>query len=197
MMKVSSMKKPKKALPGEQRHPSGGQSADEPKDIYIWTVDDRGSFRRGAGHPRLIYLHTLLRWAVNGTYVLEHVKDTEQIIRNNDSALASVQSLLADGIETGSVAVFNVHTRLEIGRAEKESLVSHLRTMDVKSSVKSFVGDEGLNYFLDGEKLCHFLAEKFIPTNDDFDNGALWQNLKREVPSEWLSACKYHAISRG
>jgi hypothetical protein len=185
------MKKTKKLLPVKQDHQSSVHQADEPEIINntlnIWTVDDRGSFRRGDNHPSLIYLYTVLRWAVDGTYINEDVHDAAQIIRKNNSALASAQSLLADGIELGEIAVFNEHTCMKIGLSEKELLISHLRTMDVKNSVTGLVGECGLNYLLNGENLCRFLAGKIIATDDNFRKGALWQNLMHEVPSEWLA----------
>lgn len=170
-------------------------SGDEPKEIHILEVDDRASFRRGDFYPELIYLSTVLRWSVNGNCNLEQADNTEKIVKNNDSALGSVGSLLAVCIESDIIPAFNAHSMLPIAGAEKESLVSRLKTMNEKDNLSGLAEIDAVDYFLGGKALFQFVMANAAPIDDDFRKGGLWWHLAWDAPAEWHTlinpgACK-------
>ena len=48
----------------------------------VCQVDERGSYRRDANYPKLIFLATVLRWTVNGCVTGEQADNRRKIVRN-------------------------------------------------------------------------------------------------------------------
>lgn len=105
---------------------------------------------------------------------------TAQIRSNNSSAMASVGSLLADGIELGAVPVLNTHSRLFIGRAEKEVLVSRLRRMDVNGNATGQAEIDNEDYLLGGKELYLFIVANVAPVDIDREKVGLLRHLEWE-----------------
>ena len=155
--------------------------------------DDRGSYRRDENYPHVIFLASVLRWAVKGTHVVsrktngvtEHFDlDTAETISNNSRALDSAAAFLADLIESKSVSIYSKHSRLPLGNAERALVLGKLRGMD-GGELGGLIGDDGFGYYLDGRELFVAVKNSVLPVEDDFQKGGVWHRLAWDAPPDW------------
>lgn len=161
--------------------------------IVVLTVDDRGSYRRDENYPNVIFLASVLRWAVKGTHavsrttngITEHFElDTVATISNNSRALDSTAAFLADHIESKSVSIYSKHSRLPLGNAERALVLGKLRCMD-GGELGGLIGDDGFGYYLDGRELFIAVMSSSLPVEDEFQKGGVWHRLAWDAPPEW------------
>ena len=155
--------------------------------------DDRGSYRRDENYPHVIFLASVLRWAVKGTHVVcsttngvtEHYElDMEATVSNNSRALDSTGAFLADLIESKCVSIYSKHSRLPLGNAELQLVLGKLRGMD-GGELGGLIGDDGFGYYLDGRELFVAVLNSALPVEDDFQKGGVWHRLAWDAPPDW------------
>lgn len=157
---------------------------EKPESIFICQVDERAAFCRDEHYPQLIFLGTVLRWAVAGNILSEEADRNDDIVQGNNFALDSTAAFLADHIESGDVSVFGTHSRLPLGRAEKETILEKLRGLD-GGIVGGLVDEAGFRYYVNGQQLFRAVMTSSLPINDDFEKGRVWLRLAWDAPSVW------------
>lgn len=154
------------------------------KTIHIVQVDERASYHRDDHYPQLIFLGTVLRWSLTGNVLSEKAHLMDQIVEGNNFSLDATAAFLADHIESGDLSIFSVHSRLPLGRAEKEAILEKLRGLD-GGIVGGLVDEAGLRYYVDGHQLFRVVMTSPLPVDDDFEKGGVWWRLAWDAPSEW------------
>lgn len=199
----------------------GNEENQRPTEIWVTQVDARAGYRQGPHYPNLIYLATVLRWAVVGNVSSESydsrmaryssaplpkeatIEERRQrdkdllykaYIRPNNFAIDSMAALLADKIELGNVPVLNAQTMLLLGKADIGALVAKLRSLD-GGNVSGLIDEDGENYYLDGHALYKAVMEAAAPNTDFFEKGGVWRRLRFDAPSEWRTVKPESSLS--
>ncbi len=152
--------------------------------IVIVQVDERAGYRRDKHYPKLIFLHSVLRWGVRGNVLASEANEESEIIKTNNLSLDSTSAFLADHIESGNIPVINVHSRLPVGSAEQKHVIEKLRSMDGET-VGGLIDESGLNYYLDGKALFRIVINAAPQIADDSEKGGVWHRLAWDAPKEW------------
>jgi len=156
------------------------------RTLVIRDVDERANYHKDQNYPHLIFLSTVLRWAVNGTAFND--QDTEKIIKDNDKALASMAAFLADKIQDKTIPIYHVGTKLQLGSSEINPILLRLQSMDVSSNVQGLADKDGTYYYLGGKQLYTVIVESGPNTNNIFHKGNVWYRLVNDAPPEWKNA---------
>lgn len=156
------------------------------RTLVFHDVDDRADFQKDQNYPHLIFLSTVLRWAVNGSAI--NNQDAEQVIKDNDKALASMAAFLADKIEDKVIPIYHVGTRVLLGTAEINPILLRLQSMDGSSNVQGLADKDGMSYYLGGKELYSVILESGPNTNNIFHKGNVWYRLVSDAPPEWKNA---------
>ena len=156
------------------------------RTLVFHDVDERAKFHNDSKYPELIFLSTVLRWAVNGSAI--NNQDAEQIIKDNDKALASMAAFLADKIQDKTIPIYHVGTKLQLGSSEINPILLRLQSMDVSSNVQGLADKDGTYYYLGGKQLYTVIVESGPNTNNIFHKGNVWYRLVSDAPPEWKNA---------